>query len=199
MYRSKFRDPLLAIMSTNASAADIIEASKPKSPLDWVSLIVLLDQIPRNCFRGADAGIAYDFFDPRALGTALQAIKAGVPEHSQVRYRQGYRFWFYMPLEHSERIDMQEMAAMEHEKMFTDSRNLIDGLIDAEDTDGLYYRDILLRRRKQFETWVGTLRGMDEQHKGLLDRFGRFPRRDQALGRQSTQEEREYLRGMEGY
>jgi uncharacterized protein (DUF924 family) len=31
--------------------------------LDWMSLIILLDQLPRNCYRGDMAGIAYHFFD----------------------------------------------------------------------------------------------------------------------------------------
>jgi len=181
-------------MQENPSAIDILEILKPSSPLDWVSVIVLLDQIPRNCFRGPDAAIVYNFFDPKALDLALQAIEAGIPEHPQVRYRQGYRFWFYMPLEHSERKDMQELVAREHQKMFADSLKLMDAPANQLESDARQCRDSLMRRRARFEGWVSTLQQLDRQHRAELDHFGHFPRRNEALQRPSTEEEVAYLR-----
>jgi uncharacterized protein (DUF924 family) len=38
-----------------------------------------------------------------------------------------------------------------------------------------------------------------EHHREIVQRFGRFPHRNQALGRESTQEEIEWLASDEGY
>jgi len=33
-----------------------------------------------------------------------------------------------------------------------------------------------------------------EQHKAIIDQFGRYPHRNQALGRESTAQEKEFLK-----
>lgn len=43
-----------------------------------------------------------------------------------------------------------------------------------------------------------TLRGYAEHDKAIIDRFGRFPHRNIALGRQSQAAEQEFLRGRPG-
>ncbi|EKG09178.1 hypothetical protein MPH_13824 [Macrophomina phaseolina MS6] len=158
-----------------------------------MALIVLLDQMPRNCYRGLNAGIAYSVFDPKALYVALQAIKAGIPEYPQVRFRHAYRFWFYMPLEHSEDYDVQEMLTKEHQKMFDETQLLMDGSIVPEDEDAVQCRVKLLERKDAFEHWKLTLQNIVQQHKDVIKRFGRFPHRNEPLRRESTKEEQDYL------
>ena len=36
-------------------------------------------------------------------------------------------------------------------------------------------------------------RGFEEQHKSIIDRFGRYPHRNAVLGRQPTDEEQKYM------
>ncbi|RSL61023.1 hypothetical protein CEP54_006437 [Fusarium duplospermum] len=88
--RAKFGSTLDLIRSVNPTTSRLVEAVKLESPLNWMSMILLLDQIPRNCYRQDEARIAYQFFDPLALNFALQAIDAGVPDTPEIRFRHGY-------------------------------------------------------------------------------------------------------------
>lgn len=78
------------------------------------------------------------------------------------------RAFFYMPLEHSEKTADQDRAVALFEQL-------------AASADGE------LRRVLQ-----GFFRSA-KQHCDIIHRFGRFPHRNRALGRQSTQEEQAFL------
>lgn len=49
--------------------------------------MLLLDQVPRNCFRGADAKTAFTVFDPVSIAVTLRAIRDGIPDAPELRYR----------------------------------------------------------------------------------------------------------------
>ena len=68
-----------------------------------LALVLLLDQIPRNIFRGSGHAFATD---PLALHYAGRAIAAGF----DARVEPALRFFFYLPLEHSEALADQERA-----------------------------------------------------------------------------------------
>jgi len=68
-----------------------------------LALMILLDQVPRNIFRGSAHSYATD---PLALHYALRAIDAGL----DVQVEPDLRFFLYMPFEHSEAITDQERA-----------------------------------------------------------------------------------------
>jgi len=77
---------------------------------DWMdaadgalALVLLLDQIPRNAFRGSAHAFATD---PLARHCAARAIDAGF----DVRVDPALRFFFYMPFEHDEGMAGQERA-----------------------------------------------------------------------------------------
>lgn len=198
LYRSEFGRQLEVIKSANASGAEILAAARPASPLDWLGLILLLDQIPRNSFRGSEARTAFVTFDPKALEIALLAIEAGIPENLQIRYRLAYRFWFYLPLQHSESLKIQEMSMREHEKMFNDVRILINtptkgSAADIGDIDTLKCQAVLCRNKEGFDSWEGAMMDIVKAHKDIIDQFGRYPHRNQALGRESTKDETEYI------
>ncbi len=80
----------------------------PENSQDYLSLIILLDQIPRNAYRGSSRAFEYDAFAQRlalsALGTKFEA-ELTLPE----------RIFLYMPLEHAEDIKLQELSV---EKFF---------------------------------------------------------------------------------
>jgi uncharacterized protein (DUF924 family) len=73
------------------------------SPGDCLALIVVLDQFPRNMFRGS----------PRAFGTdalALEAAKHAVAAGYDKWLSAVERSFVYLPYEHSEELADQEMA-----------------------------------------------------------------------------------------
>ena len=77
---------------------------------DWLSdadgalaLVLLLDQIPRNIFRGSAHAFATD---PLALHMASRALDAGF----DARVEPALRFFFYLPFEHSEALADQQRA-----------------------------------------------------------------------------------------
>ncbi|QNN45775.1 DUF924 family protein [Thermomonas brevis] len=81
-----------------------------------LALVLLLDQIPRNIFRGSGHAFATD---PLALHFARRAIEAGF----DAQVEPALRLFFYMPFEHSEAIADQRRAV----ELFTalDDANLL--------------------------------------------------------------------------
>ncbi|OLN86991.1 hypothetical protein CCHL11_04626 [Colletotrichum chlorophyti] len=198
--RAEFGSILTILEGLGSTGHEIIAGTELISPLDWMSLVILLDQIPRNCFRDDKAGIAYKNFDQRALSVALEAIRRRIPEDPVIRYRQTERFWFYMPLEHSESMEMQTKLFMEHKRMFSDSLCLLFGMVMETEGDAQAIQStkgVLARRKKDLENWIGTLSRVASEHRKVLKRFGRYPHRNGPLNRVSTKEETEYLGSRE--
>ncbi len=126
-----------------------------------LALVLLLDQLPRNMFRGTARAFATD---PQARELSRHAIASGYDRKSSPLMR----MFLYLPLEHSENLDDQ-----------LESVRLARALA-AEKPD----------HAEELE--------YAEQHLETIRRFGRFPTRNQALGRQSTQEEMDFLRDQQG-
>jgi uncharacterized protein (DUF924 family) len=78
------------------------------------------------------------------------------------------RVFFYMPLQHAESRKVQAKSV-----------ELYDRLAEAVSPT---YRETFL-----------TIAQFAELHKDIIDRFGRFPHRNQLLNRENTAEENEYL------
>ncbi len=116
-----------------------------------LALVLLLDQFPRNCFRGSAHSYATDGL---ARHYAARAIDAGFDRQIDP----ALRIFFYMPFEHSETLADQQR-----------SLDLFNATGDAN-----YIRYAQL-------------------HYDLIARFGRFPHRNPALGRDSTEAELAYL------
>jgi uncharacterized protein (DUF924 family) len=116
-----------------------------------LALLILLDQFPRNCFRGSAHSYATDGL---ARHYARRAVEAGFDQEID----SGLRLFFYLPFEHSETLADQDR-----------SMELFGGIGDAE----------LMQYAKL--------------HRDLIERFGRFPHRNAALGRESTKSEIDYL------
>ena len=68
-----------------------------------LTLMILLDQFPRNIFRGDPQSFATDF---KALGIAKQAITNGLETKLTVTQK----IFFYLPFEHSENMEDQNQA-----------------------------------------------------------------------------------------
>ena len=128
-----------------------------ESPDGTLALLLLLDQIPRNIFRGTAHAYATD---PLARDFARQAVAAGFDQKADP----AMRLFFYLPFEHSEDLDDQEFSLRLH------------ATLPGPDPDG----------------WA-------KQHYEVIRRFGRFPHRNAALGRQSTPAELVWLREGGGF
>ncbi len=115
-----------------------------------LALIILLDQFPRNCFRGTAHMFATD---PLARHFADRAIEAGHDD----RVDPGLRVFMYLPFEHSENIADQ-------------------------------YRSVELTGKLDESYMKYAL-----EHRDIIQRFGRFPHRNPALGRETTPEEQAFL------
>lgn len=102
--------------------------------------------------------------DPRALHYALDLIAS--EQHKKLSPIE--RVFVYLPLEHTEDASMQEQCA----KLYDELRN------DVDEKD-----------RKLFDVFYDYA----IRHKVIIDRFGRFPHRNEILGRESTPEEIEFL------
>ena len=72
-----------------------------RTPRGRLALILLMDQFPRNAFRGTARAFATD---PLALGLALEAMREG----TDALVQPAERLFFYLPLEHAEDIEAQE-------------------------------------------------------------------------------------------
>ncbi len=76
-------------------------------PESALALMVLLDQVPRNCFRGTGHMFATD---PLARHYAQQAIGKG----HDLAVEADIRVFFYLPFEHSEDLDDQKRSVELH-------------------------------------------------------------------------------------
>ena len=116
-----------------------------------LALVILLDQFPRNMFRGEARAFATDAL---ARAAARVILRRGWDEQMP----QAEQLFAYLPFEHSESLEDQ-LLSCELMKDF-----------DAEQQR--YAR----------------------RHREIIERFGRFPHRNDLLGRESTAAEIEFLK-----
>jgi len=175
---------------------DILQAVQPSDPLDWLSLVLLLDQIPRNCYRGASSNIVFRFFDPLARDIALAAIARGIPDgEPQIRWQFSYRSWFFLPLMHSEDSAAHDKAMGGYELMVKDLHDLANTAIASNDEYRAKAAKVV-QGDVDAANALGQLQlDFEKRHHDIIKRFGRYPHRNEALGRETTAEEREYLLG----
>lgn len=117
-----------------------------------LALLLLLDQFPRNCFRGTGHMFATD---PLARYFARKAIAAG---HDR-QIDEELRVFVYLPFEHSEDIEDQRLSV-----------------------------ELTRSLPKEYMKYA-------VEHLEIIERFGRFPHRNPALGRETTSAEQAFLDG----
>jgi len=138
-------------------------ASWAKSPRGRLARMLLLDQFPRNMYRGSARAFACD---ERARQLARETLDQSVDR----KLRPVERVFLYLPFEHSENAPDQ----------VTGVRLFATLLEEIPETLKPPFRNFLEFAQK---------------HKAIIDRFGRFPHRNALLGRDSTPEELEFLKG----
>ncbi len=94
----------------------VVEAAQGKlaswadSPRRRLSLILLLDQLPRNIYRGTPRAFATD---QSALGLALSGIQSG----ADAALAAVERIFFYMPLQHAESLEAQDESLAAYRRL----------------------------------------------------------------------------------
>lgn len=157
-----------------APFASQLQPSKELAPEEVaLALMLLLDQMPRNCFR-ADTQYCYQHYDrvSRAILRKL-IIPQGLDMHERYLDSPPWEIWFYLPLMHSEDLRDHDLLKQKLEEF----RNRMREKGDQAAVD--YLNNIL-----EFE----------KRHRVILDRFSRYPHRNVVVGRESTREEEEYLK-----
>ena len=118
-----------------------------------LALIIVLDQFPRNMFRGRAEAFSTDAM---ARDVARMALENGFDLEAPASIRSFY----YLPFTHSESLKDQDISLR-------------------------LTRERLGQDHFSFPYAV--------RHRDSIQRFGRFPARNAALGRESTPEERSFL------
>jgi uncharacterized protein (DUF924 family) len=104
-------------------------------------------------------------FDARALALAKDGVARGVAR----ALAHDERAFLYMPFMHSEDLDVQERSV----ELFAAWCAELEGELRARVENALRFA---------------------RMHRDIVERFGRFPHRNAALGRPTTSEEREFLK-----
>ncbi|MEM8504453.1 MAG: DUF924 family protein [Cyanobacteria bacterium P01_D01_bin.1] len=147
------------LVDSQSAAAGAYESWKSHLP-SAVALILLLDQFPRNIYRGQARSFATD-------QQALAVAQSLVDDRRDRNLIPAYRFFAYLPFEHSENMQHQNRCVALMEELVKDYPNMDKGF----------------------------KRGLDYamRHREIIERFGRFPHRNEILGRQSTTAELTFL------
>ena len=147
--------------TVRAAAAGELEHWERTAP-GALALVIVLDQFPRNLYRGSARAFAAD---PRAREVADQALSRRLDQDIPL----AQRHFFFLPFEHSESTGDQERSIA-----------LFQAWAEAHDGPA---RDRALEQMRYVH-----------RHAEIVARFGRFPHRNEALGRESTEAEIAFLR-----
>ncbi|KAF3316276.1 hypothetical protein TWF173_002597 [Orbilia oligospora] len=145
-----------------------------------LSFMILLDQIPRNLYRTKETlPLVYTHYDPIAVSLARHITSMPIGGSSTrwdllpgIRHSLPYRQWFYMPLMHSENL--------------ADHKNFINILEELKEET---------KEDEEITEFMKTMEIFENMHVRIVERFGRYPHRNDGLGRESTNEEKEWLEG----
>ena len=133
-----------------------------------LAFIILTDQFSRNIYRRQ--GQAFSF-DPLALELAKQVVQ---DDANILSYKHFERIFIMMPLMHSENVEDLELCKSSIQKFLVES------------CETLNLPDLANNFRYNLK--------FAQDHLDVVLKFGRFPSRNQALGRENTAEEEEYLK-----
>ena len=148
--------------------------------------VVLLDQMSRNIFREIheqwriyshydrlSRALLHSIFETGGVEQDGRAELTNLDVNDGLSHSPAHMMAWYMPLDHSE--DLSDHNVMDEK--------IASLLTRCELQDDVAGKD-----------FVHTFEGFERQHREILEQFGRYPHRNEALGRQSTKEEEEYLK-----
>ncbi len=126
-----------------------------------LALIIMLDQFSRHIHRGTAESFAQDV---RAQTLCIEGVGAG----DDGRCHAIERSFFYLPLEHAEDIEKQNLS------------------IKA-------YTQLLQDVPEQYQKYFISMLSFAKSHHFVIEKFGRFPELNEILQRESTAEEQAFI------
>ena len=165
------KDQKLDELIKNEFEKELVRAKSVKideindSPDEMLAYVILLDQFSRNIYRESPGSFAQDEL---ALNIVLRGLKNGL----DMKMMPFQRAFFYMPLMHSEEINIQKKSVEYFSGLAKEYKN-------SEDYANL------VEQNKRYAVL----------HHDIIEKFSRYPHRNGILGRESTAEEIEFLKG----
>ena len=121
--------------------------------------------------RNAYRGTAAAYaFDREALALSVEGLQLA----ADAALDPAERLFFYLPLEHAESMEVQNASMVAFDRLVAEAP------ADLRD-------------------FAESLRGYARKHRDVIEKFGRFPMRNAALGRESTPDERAWLASGAGW
>jgi uncharacterized protein (DUF924 family) len=105
-------------------------------PRRRLSLIILLDQFPRNIYRGSARAFAYD---ARALGLALSGMQSAADAALDVVER----VFFYMPLQHAESREVQDESVAAYRRVAAEAPAEVHAFFTSSLRSAEHHRSII--------------------------------------------------------
>ena len=133
-----------------------------KTPRGYLCLILVLDQFPRHIYRNKPESFSND---PQALQLVLDGLEQGI-DHNLYPIE---RTFFYMPMQHSEDLSVQEQSVELYAQLVEDVHEIVKPFF------------------QEFHKYA-------KMHLDVIKEFGRFPHRNAILDRESTPEEVAFLK-----
>jgi uncharacterized protein (DUF924 family) len=161
----------LALSSPKCRPQTTTLSSKQQTLL---SLVILLDQLPRNIFRSQSTlPLVYNHYDllAQALVRSSMSLTPSPVAFPPYMKRPAIQSWILMPLLHSEDLSNHDLW----DSLAAD----MDSMVPSDDQGAKMYVE---QGRKAWEMHVDPIR-----------KFGRYPHRNACLGRESSAEEKEWL------
>ena len=162
--RERF-EPMLLAATRDGAQWDNEVASWQQAPLGLLALVILLDQFPRNMYRGSPRMYAQDDL---ALSVATLAIR----EYEDQPLTLVQRMFLYVPLMHSENLTIQQAMVARFESLAA----------------------LAAVRSRQNKAFFEFALDYARKHLSVVEACGRFPHRNEILGRTSTPVELELLK-----
>jgi len=165
------KDPNLDVQIRDRFEEDLLLA-KNKAYNDWedsmqgrLALILLFDQFSRNIYR--DNAKMFET-DPLALHLSFVSVSEGRDQELQLLER----IFLFMPFMHAEDLAMQQLGIDCYTRLVEDSKSK-----SPQNTQHFIYNLDYTKR-----------------HHAIIQKFSRFPHRNEILGRPSTKKEIEFLK-----
>jgi uncharacterized protein (DUF924 family) len=143
-------------------------ASWADGPRRRLSLIILLDQFPRNLYRGSARAFAYD---AQALALALSGMQSAADAALDVIER----IFFYMPLQHAESREVQDESVAAYRRVLAEAPAAVRAFFASSLRSAEHHRSII----EQFGRFPHRNRalnrpGTPEEEQWLARTGGRF-------------------------
>jgi len=126
-----------------------------------LALTIILDQFSRHLHRGAAQSFAQD---AKAQALCIDGLGSG----DDAKMHPVERSFFYLPLEHAEDLEKQNLGIRAYEQL-------------AQDVP------------EQYRQTFAVALSFAKSHHYVIEKFGRFPELNEILDRESTAEELEFI------